>query len=274
MKFIRLKEYLTVLFVISIAAFSPIIILIIFILLSWFWSLPITLTLFLLYACWIYFDRHTASHEGRWSDRLRQLSIWINFNNYFPLKLIKTEDLDPKPNYIFGFHPHGFGSCGAGGNFGTDASNFSTLFPNIRPHVMILRFQFFFPFTREIFLNLGVRPVSRESYEYLLSGKCGQSHALVIVIGGMREQSLTQNNRMILYLKKRQGFVKLALEYAYRFILSKINICFYYLCVELHLCRLFHSEKMNYIDDIRVYHGVALYLDMFHFDDLSLLLVR
>ena len=213
MKFTRLKEFLTVLFLLTIALFSPIITLIIFTLLSWFWSLPVTLTLFLLYVCWIYIDRHTALREGRWSDRLRQLSIWTYFTHYFPLKLIKTEDLDPKQNYIFGYHPHGLISIGAAGNFCTDATNFSSVFPNIRPHVMILRFQFFLPFTRELFLNLGVRPVSRESCEYLLSGRYGHGHALVIVIGGMREQSLTQNNRMIIYLKKRQGFVKLALEY-------------------------------------------------------------
>ncbi|UJR13194.1 hypothetical protein I4U23_000216 [Adineta vaga] len=213
MNFTRLKEFLAVLFVFTIFLFSPIITLIIFILLSWFWSFPITLTLFLLYGCWIYFDRHADSQEGRWSDRLRQLSICTYFTNYFPLKLVKTEDLDPKRNYIFGYHPHGSCSFGASGNFATDATYFSRLFPNIRPHLMTLRPQFLFPFTREILLSLGARYVSRQSCEYLLSGNHGQGHALVIVIGGMREIYLIQHNSIHLYLKKRKGFVKLALEY-------------------------------------------------------------
>lgn len=213
MNLTRLKEFLTIIFVFTTILFSPIITLIIFILLSWFWSLPITLTVFLLYACWMYLDRHTDSQEGRWSDRLRQLPICTYFANYFPLKLIKSEDLDPKRNYIFGFHPHGLFSFGASGNFATNATNFSTLFPNIRPHLMILPLQFYLPFTREIVLNLGVRSVSKESCEYLLSGKLGQGHALVIVTGGIREQNLTKNNSMSLYLTKRKGFVKLALQY-------------------------------------------------------------
>lgn len=37
-------------------------------------------------------------------------------------------------NYIFGYHPHDVGSFGALGNFGTDATGFSRLFANLRPH--------------------------------------------------------------------------------------------------------------------------------------------
>jgi hypothetical protein len=184
-----------------------------FFLLSWFWSFPITLTLFLLYSCWIYFDRHTDSNGGRWSNRLRQSSICTYFTDYFPLKLIKSEDLDSNRNYIFGFHPHGAFSFGALGNFATDATHFSTLFPNIRSHLMLLHLQFLFPFTREILLNLGACCVSRDSINYFLSGQKGQGHGLVIIIGGVREMYLTTNNKMILYLKNRQGFIKLALEH-------------------------------------------------------------
>ncbi len=215
MDFSRLLEFFAILFLFTIFLFSPIVTLITFILLSWFWSFPITLTIFLFYGCWIYFDRHTDSQGGRWSDRLRQLSVCRYFTNYFPMKLIKSEDLDPNRNYIFGFHPHGAFSFGALGNFGTDATYFSTLFPKIRPHLMLLHLQFLFPFTREILLNLGACCVSKDSCQYVLSGKQGQGHALVIIIGGIREMYLTKNDAMILYLKNRQGFVKLALEHGY-----------------------------------------------------------
>ncbi len=213
MDFSRLLEFITVLFLFTMFLFSPMVTLISFFLLSWFWSFPITLTLFLLYSCWIYFDRHTDSNGGRWSDRLRQSSICTYFTDYFPLKLIKSEDLDSNRNYIFGFHPHGAFSFGALGNFATDATHFSTLFPNIRSHLMLLHLQFLFPFTREILLNLGACCVSRDSINYFLSGQKGQGHALVIIIGGVREMYLTTNNKMILYLKNRQGFIKLALEH-------------------------------------------------------------
>ena len=55
--------------------------------------------------------------------------------------------------------------------------------------------------------------VSKDSCKYLLNDKQNQGHALVIIIGGAREMSLTQANTMILYLKNRKGFVKLALEH-------------------------------------------------------------
>lgn len=168
-----------------------------------------------LYGCWLVFDRHTDSKGGRWSEYCRKLCIWKRFAEYFPLKLIKTEELDPNRNYIFGFHPHGAFALSAFENFATDATHFSTIFPNIRPHLMLLRLQFLFPFTRDLFLNLGACCVSRESCEYLLSGKCGKGHALVIVLGGIPEMHVTRNGTMIFYIKRRKGFVRLALQHGY-----------------------------------------------------------
>lgn len=209
----RLIEYFVVLFSFTIFLFSPLITLIVWILLAWFCSFSLTLMISLLYACWMYFDRQSDSRGGRWSDWIRGLSICEYFTNYFPLKLIKTVDLDPQRNYIFGFHPHGAFSFGALGNFGTNATHFSSLFPGIRSHLMLLHLQFLFPLTREILLYLGACCVSRESCNYFLTGQQGQGHALVIIIGGAREMYLTKNNSMILYLRNRQGFIKLALEH-------------------------------------------------------------
>ncbi|CAF4631625.1 unnamed protein product [Rotaria sp. Silwood1] len=188
----------------------PIILLCVF---KQFWYLFIILGICLIYGCWLLFDYRTDSKGGRWSNRFRRLCIWKQFANYFPLKLIKSEDLDPNRNYIFGYHPHGAFSLSAFGNFATDATQFSILFPNIRPHLMLLRLQFLFPCTRDLFLNLGACCVSRRSCEYLLSGKCGQGNALVIVLGGVPEMHATRNDTMIFYIKRRKGFVKLALKH-------------------------------------------------------------
>ncbi|CAF4157254.1 unnamed protein product [Rotaria magnacalcarata] len=72
----------------------------------------------------MYIDRYTPVRGGRWSDRLRRLSIWSIVSNYFPIKLIKTEDLDPSRSYIFGYHSHGAATVGAGINFLTEATHF------------------------------------------------------------------------------------------------------------------------------------------------------
>ncbi|CAF2796529.1 unnamed protein product [Rotaria sp. Silwood2] len=196
----RIIEFLLVTILITTFLFSPIItfllILIPIILLclfKQFWYLFIILGICLIYGCWVFFDYHTDSKGDRWSDRFRRLCIWKKFANYFPLKLIKSEDLDPNRNYIFGYHPHGAFALSTFGNFATDATDFSILFPNIRPHLMLLHLQFLFPCTRDLFLNLG--------------------NALVIVLGGVPEMHITRNDTMIFYIKRRKGFVKLALKY-------------------------------------------------------------
>ncbi|XP_071321234.1 2-acylglycerol O-acyltransferase 1 isoform X2 [Trachinotus anak] len=66
----------------------------------------------LLYAGWLWLDWDTPTSGGRRSRWVRSWSIWEYFKDYFPITLIKTVDLDPKKNYIFGFHPHGLvSSC-------------------------------------------------------------------------------------------------------------------------------------------------------------------
>ena len=151
----NLIEDLALFFVLTLMFLAPLVALFAFILLSYFWSLPMTLLIVLLYGSWMYIDRYTDVRGGRWSNSLRRSSIWSMVSNYFPVKLVKTEDLDPNRNYIFGYHPHGLLTAGAAVNFVTEATHFSTVFPGIRPHLMILRFGFLVPFSREFLLNLG-----------------------------------------------------------------------------------------------------------------------
>ncbi|KAM9414374.1 2-acylglycerol O-acyltransferase 1 isoform 2-T2 [Pholidichthys leucotaenia] len=61
----------------------------------------------LLYAGWLWLDWDTPITGGRRCEWIRTWTVWDYFRDYFPLRLVKTVDLDPKKNYIFGFHPHG-----------------------------------------------------------------------------------------------------------------------------------------------------------------------
>ncbi|KAL7863854.1 hypothetical protein AOLI_G00152740 [Acnodon oligacanthus] len=67
----------------------------------------------------------------------------------FSFLLVKTVDLDPSHNYLFGFHPHGVLVAGGFGNFCTEASGFSKLFPGLTPYLLMLPFWFRVPFFRE-----------------------------------------------------------------------------------------------------------------------------
>lgn len=70
-------------------------------------------------------------------------------------QLVKTAELDPRQNYLVGFHPHGVLAVGAFINFCTEASGFSTLFPGITPHLLMLCLWFRVPFFRDYLMSGG-----------------------------------------------------------------------------------------------------------------------
>ena len=91
------------------------------------------------YLTWAYLiDGRTPDHGGRRSNFMRKLRIWKYFRDYFPISLIKTTELEPTKNYIFGYHPHGVLCTGAFCNFATEATDFSSVFPGITPHLLPL----------------------------------------------------------------------------------------------------------------------------------------
>ncbi len=99
---------------------------------------------------------------------MRNFVGWKHFANFFPVKLVKTAELSPEKNYIFGLHPHGMLCFSHFANFATEGTGFSKLFPNIIPHLITLNYQFYLPFHREIFLLSGACSASRESIEYII----------------------------------------------------------------------------------------------------------
>jgi len=50
--------------------------------------------------------------------------------DYYPISLVKTADLDPERNCIFGYHPQGVVPDG----LVTDLLGFKQIFPGITPH--------------------------------------------------------------------------------------------------------------------------------------------
>lgn len=161
----------------------------------------------------------TAATSGELKGRspfLRSLPIWSLYASYFPARLHREEPLPPTRKYIFGYHPHGIISLGAFGAFGTEGLGFSKLFPGITNTLLTLDANFRLPFYREYALAMGVASVSRESCENLLTkggvdGE-GMGRAITIVIGGARESLNAQPHSMRLVLKRRKGFVKLAVR--------------------------------------------------------------
>ncbi|XP_030043938.1 diacylglycerol O-acyltransferase 2 [Microcaecilia unicolor] len=165
-----------------------------------------------LYSLWYFFDYGTSERGGRRSAWVRRWTVWKHYKDYFPLKMIKTAELRPDRNYIFGCHPHGIMCFGPSCNFCTDANNFLEIFPGIQPTLAILSGLFRFPVYRDYLMSLGICPVSKVSLDYLLS-QMGTGNAVMIVIGGAAESLWCAPGEHVLTLRGRKGFVRLALEH-------------------------------------------------------------
>ncbi|KAF9959059.1 diacylglycerol O-acyltransferase 1 [Modicella reniformis] len=165
--------------------------------------------LIIIYLLWILMFDRAPEHGGRRSSLLRNWVGWTHFAQYFPMTLVKEADLDPSKNYIFGYHPHGIISLGAVSTFGTEGLNFSKQFPGIKTRLLTLQTNFNIPIYRDYIMGLGCASVSKGSCEHIL--KSGPGNSIAIVVGGAQESLAAKPGTLDLTLKKRLGFIKLAL---------------------------------------------------------------
>lgn len=165
-----------------------------------------------LYSTWWFLDRDTPSRGGRRCRFFQRLAIWRHLRDYFPVTLVKTADLDPRQNHVFGFHPHGILVAGAFVNFCTEATGFQLLFPGLTPHLLMLPLWFRVPFFRDYIMTGGLIPSDKDSAAYLLRQE-GGGNAVVIAVGGAPEALDARPGAFTVLIKNRKGFVKLAMEH-------------------------------------------------------------
>ncbi|KAG0300279.1 diacylglycerol O-acyltransferase 1 [Linnemannia gamsii] len=163
----------------------------------------------IIYLLWILMVDQAPEHGGRRSLLWRNWIGWTYFARYFPMTLIKEGDLDPSKNYIFGYHPHGIISLGAVCTFGTEGLGFSKNYPGIIPTLLTLQSNFQIPFYRDYIMAMGMASVSKQSCERILNS--GPGNSITIVVGGAQESLGAKPGTLDLTLKKRLGFIKLAL---------------------------------------------------------------
>ncbi|XP_018393226.1 PREDICTED: diacylglycerol O-acyltransferase 2-like [Cyphomyrmex costatus] len=173
----------------------------------------------LLYFLWMYYDWDTCHSGGRsemWTRVTRNNAILRYLCNYFPIKLVKTVDLDPKKSYLFVSEPHGIFSSGIIGSFGTDVLNCKKLFPGLEINPITLDQFFKVPILREYSYSLGACSSSLKSIKYLLSTPPKNPHTgriIVLVVGGAAEMMESMPGTYRVIIKRRKGFVRLALKY-------------------------------------------------------------
>ncbi|KAK5601036.1 hypothetical protein CRENBAI_005271 [Crenichthys baileyi] len=182
------------------------IILMVYLMFTSLWPLPT------LYFIWLVNDWQTPERGGRVTTFVRKWKVWEQFREYFPVKLVKTADLNPNKNYIFGSHPHGIMCVGAFACFSTESCGFAETFPGVKSTLVILAGLFKIPLFREYLMCAGLCPVSKPSLVHLLS-KSGKGNAVVIVVGGAAESLASSPGINRVVMKQRKGFVRTALEH-------------------------------------------------------------
>ena len=203
----RLQTAAVLLHSLSIALFLATFFLLAAVPLTWPVLFPYTLVV-------LFSTAATSGSLARRSRVMRSLPFWSLFASYFPARLHRSAALPPTRKYILGYHPHGIISHGAFAAFATEALGFAQLFPGITNTLLTLDSNFRVPLYRDYALAMGLASVSRESCENLLSkgganGE-GMGRAITIVVGGARESLDAMPGSLRLVLKRRKGFVKLA----------------------------------------------------------------
>ncbi|XP_076628693.1 2-acylglycerol O-acyltransferase 1 [Colletes latitarsis] len=173
----------------------------------------------LVYFVWMYYDWDTCNRGGRkeWWTRWLRNCAWLHyFCNYFPVRLVKTVDLDPSRSYLFCSFPHGILSTGVFGSFGSDVLGCREMFPGLDIRVVILDQHFRIPLFREYAYLSGTVSSSPESLNYMLSTKPEEpftGRGTVLIVGGASESLECKPGTYRILVKRRKGFVKIALKH-------------------------------------------------------------
>ncbi|XP_018568257.1 2-acylglycerol O-acyltransferase 2-like [Anoplophora glabripennis] len=173
-----------------------------------FWWLAV------LYLFWIYvIDKDVSERGGRPIKWLQSWQLWKYTRDYFPLRFEKLPgvELDPKRNYLFCIYPHGAMCAGAFNAFATEWGGFKHYFPHHVPHGVTMSPHYVMPVFRELALSLGGISASAKSIDYVL-GLPGGGHVCALIAGGVAETLYSKPGRYTIFLKKRRGFVRLALK--------------------------------------------------------------
>lgn len=167
----------------------------------------------LFYTALIYLEKDKCETGGRPIEWIRHWSWWYYLKQYFPCKFdcVPDLDLDPQKNYLFACYPHGILPAGPFNSLASPFSEFSKLYPKFKVRLVILHQHFFIPLLREIALGTGGISASVKSMNYTLSRPEG-GYITVLMPGGAVEAYNSKPGQYKLVLKKRKGFVKMALR--------------------------------------------------------------
>eukprot|EP00928_Gymnodinium_smaydae_P012887 TRINITY_DN14706_c0_g1_i3.p1 TRINITY_DN14706_c0_g1~~TRINITY_DN14706_c0_g1_i3.p1 ORF type:complete len:325 (+),score=58.44 TRINITY_DN14706_c0_g1_i3:97-1071(+) len=182
------------------------------------WRIPVVACVLLAVYSLSYFDgaEKSASRKRAWPAFSKDFWLLRFMREYFPQRVhfpkdfpaLKTPADGDRQQYLFALHPHGSMSEY---RMLLDGQLLEQL-PGLQgKQVCWLAASILFrlPVAREVCLWTGCVDASRRVAERMLES----GHSVGVIPGGEHEQLLTTYGKEIVYAKKRQGFVKLALRF-------------------------------------------------------------
>ncbi|GMH61672.1 hypothetical protein TrRE_jg3999, partial [Triparma retinervis] len=137
------------------------------------------------------------------------LKFWSSHFTYFPMS-VHAENLDPSAQYVFGVHPHGI-HCWALNVFAFQGGPLDSLMPLTSRGTLsglAASVIFMVPVVRELFLQMGYVDASR----VVATKAMDVGRSLFICTGGEEESMMSEIGRDVVVIKKRKGFVRLAVK--------------------------------------------------------------
>lgn len=124
---------------------------------------------------------------------------------HFPLTVVMEDKdaLDPRRAYIFAVEPHSVFPIGILG-----LCNYTEFLPIKRLKALASSAVFFTPVLRHVWSWLGLVPATRKIVVDTLS----RNYSCVLIPGGVSEMLYMEHDREVVYLKKRLGFIRIAIE--------------------------------------------------------------
>ncbi|XP_014294128.1 2-acylglycerol O-acyltransferase 2 [Halyomorpha halys] len=159
---------------------------------------------------WTWYDRETPYEGGRRLRLLTDMPYLKYLPDYFPMRLIKTADLDSNRNYLFCSHPHGLLAFSQFINFALELTPIKAFFPGFRTNLAAIDLNMKYPLLRDIAMGCGLVSASKKSLTYLLNDS-RKGNIVSLVIGGAEEVIYSVPGQYRIILNKRKGFVKIAL---------------------------------------------------------------